>query len=272
MAASTCAHGTSTRYVNGCRCEQCRLANRLRQRQASRRKLAIAYGMEAPTLVDATRVRAHLQMLTAAGMGRRRIAHVAGVSVTVVARLTGLEHSRPAARVRPDTERKLLAVTPDLAPGALTDAMPTVRMVTSLVALGWPLSTLSARAGLPVRRLYGVARLGDGDRVTVRTQERVREIFDLLCATPGPSQRARRLAQRRGWLAPLAYDDVCAGVVADQDADSDGCAVCEDVDFLLSAGASADLCSRLGMSALGLEQHLHRHGRRELARRVRRLG
>src|SRR6266536_2166700 len=111
-------HGTRARYVSGpdeddqgrhgCRCARCSAANRA---AAAVRERLIVYGQWQP-FVDAGRARAHLAVLSAAGIGRRRVAELAGLSESAVGKLLhGGPGTRPPVRwIRSETERKILAV------------------------------------------------------------------------------------------------------------------------------------------------------------------
>lgn len=195
-------HGMRSTYVKGCRCDQCRAANcryakLAKYRQDTGRKV----------LVDAEPVKRHLVKLRAAGVGKRTIAQRSGVAQTVVNRLIGIDHSKPARRIRPETARKLLAVTvEDHADGAYIDSIGTTRRLQALVALGYSQTSLAARLGWTTANL-NVITLGNRSQVTRATAQLIAALYDELSMTPGTSARARSVAARRGWLPPLAWDD-----------------------------------------------------------------
>lgn len=196
------SHGTRSAYKDGCKCEPCRLAN---SRYSKLQRYRSLTGFV--TLVDAGPVKAHVAMLRASGVGRRTIAMRAGVSLTVIDRLVGINTEKPANRVRPDTARRILAVgTGDLAPGAHVDTTGTSRRLQGLVAIGWTQTELARRIGWSVSNLNTLARAGR-PYVTVDTARLVAVLYDELSMTPGPSGRARSVASRHGWLPPLAWDD-----------------------------------------------------------------
>lgn len=166
-------HGRHADYVRGCHCPNCRAGHAAYMRAWDRkRRHPDIYGPSA-ALIDAKEVRGHLTALRAAGMGRRMMARRAGVSPTVVARLLGLDSSRPARRVHPETARRLLALT--MSDAQLVGAEETWRLVDEMVGAG-------------VRR-YQIARAlgqrGPGlqlghERITHRNADRVRAIHDSL--------------------------------------------------------------------------------------------
>lgn len=199
-------HGIRATYVKGCRCEDCRLANRTYQSKLNRRNAAIAWGTVEPDLIDSSEVRAHIAILRASGVGRRQIAAASGVSQTVIMRLIGLNTDRPANRIRRSTAAKILAVQPgQVAPGGMVPSLGTRRRIQALIRIGWSqyalaekLGTTNAHIGLLLRRQ---------ERVLGRTADQVKDLYHQLELTPGPSNRARLYAARRDWLPPLAWND-----------------------------------------------------------------
>jgi hypothetical protein len=216
-------HGTRARYVcgpdvhdqpgRGCRCTPCTQASRQAEDHRTRMKL---YGQWQP-YVDAGPAREHLRALAAAGIGWRRAAELAGVATGAVSKLLyGGPGDRPPSRgIRPETERKLLAVraAPEsLSAGARTDAGGTRRRVQALVAAGYSQAILAGRLGIQRSNF----RLATCDQVTAGTARAVRELYDELWDKPpdesGHRQkisvsRARNYARARDWALPLAWDD-----------------------------------------------------------------
>jgi len=193
-------HGTRGSYVHGCRCEECRRANR---EYANSRAL---YGYSS-SFVDAQAAREHVGMLARAGMGRREIARRAGVADSVVSLLLGHSHTKPAKKVSRTTQDRLLSVQPGtVAPGALVPILGTQRRLQALVAIGWTQTYLAMRLGWLVSNLTGVVN-GRRTHVVQSTATAVRALYSELEMTPGPSQRARTHAASRGWPPPMAFDD-----------------------------------------------------------------
>lgn len=258
-------HGQRSTYVKGCRCDACRGAN---ARYAKLAKYRQDTGRR--VLVDAAPVKAHLEQLRAAGVGKRAIASRAGVSQTVVNRLVGCDHSRPAVRVRPEVARKLLAVQlHDHAQGANVDSIGTTRRIQALVAIGWCQSALAARIGWTPSNFAGLAH-GRTDYVTARTARLVAQLYEQLSMQPGPSNRARSLARTRSWAPPLAWDDdtIDDRAARPHGADNaarwmtsrrDTAALVEDFNDIRNAGGTfASAAARLGMSEQALERALYR--------------
>jgi transcriptional regulator with XRE-family HTH domain len=84
------------------------------------------------------------------------------------------------------------------------DGTGTNRRLQALAALGWSQSELASRLGFTFQN---VSRLATEARVNRDTAAKVRALYDELSMTPGPSVRAQREAQRKGWPVPLAWDD-----------------------------------------------------------------
>lgn len=263
-------HGTRSRYTHGCRCDDCREAQRLYYHEYKWRKAREKWGVDKPSLVDAEPSRQHVQFLMAHGMGQRRIAELSGLGVTVIQRLMGWCKARPAHRVYRDTEAKLLAVQPtldNLADGALVSAGPTARRVQALVAMGYPMRQLAKRLGITQQNFH-LHTYDDSHTVYAATARKVADLYDelsMLVPAPGqPTTRARNYAARHGWPPPLAWDDIDAGELATDD--DGGCATCDDVEHLRFMGDTdtAVLAGRLGLSVDGLQKHLARHQRLDL--------
>lgn len=85
------------------------------------------------------------------------------------------------------------------------DATGTRRRLQALAALGWGSTDLAELLGFSHRSR--LAQLRQATRVNVRTAAAVRELYDRLSMTVGPSPRARQHALDEGYAPPLAWDD-----------------------------------------------------------------
>jgi transcriptional regulator with XRE-family HTH domain len=142
------------------------------------------------------------------GLGRREIARRSGVSPSIVARLLGLDKSKPARRVTPATQEALLRVQPDtLADHALVPILGSQRRLQALVALGWTQSYLAKRLDWSAGNLNGVIK---GRRLFVlqQTASQIRALYEELQDTRGPSVRAVHHALAHGWPPPAAWEDI----------------------------------------------------------------
>lgn len=219
MADKPIEHGTLVAYkIDLCRCESCTAANR---RYVTRRERLIIYGQWAP-FVDAAPVRDHVRALSAAGIGNRRIAALAGISISTISTLLyGRPGRPPKQHLRPETAAAILAVRADLdslAPRALIDSAGTVRRLQALACLGWSVGEQARRLGI---RTTNYSTLQRRTRVTAATARAVRALYEQLSMTPAPDTmpgvvRARRAAARKGYLPPLAWDDDLIDLPDDQ--------------------------------------------------------
>lgn len=273
-------HGTRVAYYGGCRCEACTASNRAYERARTRRKAQEAWGVRPPRWVDSDQARAHIAVLRSQGLGVATIADRAGVPRSTITRLVGTDRSRPARRLHRDTMARILAVTAtidDFAPGALVDAGPWLRRAHALIALGYTQTWIAEQLGWTVanigKMLHGY---GGQTRIKASTARALRDLYNTHAGTPGPSQRARQVAARYGWLPPLAWDDIDTGTLPAVDVDE--CAVCVDVVHLLDDDLPETVIARrLGWAAQkdscargNLRRHLTRCGRRDLIERLNR--
>ncbi len=177
----------------------------------------VAYGRWARPYVDAGPARQRLQELQAAGIGWRRAAELAGLDKSIVSSiLYGKTGREPARQIRAKTEAAILALQPsaDLArPGAKVDATGTQRRIQALVAAGYPLAEIARQLGKDPR---GFGRLLEQPMVVKNTAEAVQRLYQQIWDQPPPqvgfrpqtrAEQARRLADRRGWAPPLAWND-----------------------------------------------------------------
>lgn len=93
-------------------------------------------------------------------------------------------------------------------------ARGTRRRLEALVALGWSFRDISNRAGVVLQTVH---RWHDSERVYKRTARTVAAVYDELSMTLPPQETAAQrntvsrmhtLAKRRGFLPPLAWDDI----------------------------------------------------------------
>lgn len=205
-------HGTSACYVHDvCRCVACATAHS--QYEATRARLK-AYGRWHP-FVDAGSARDHIQALTCAGMGLKRIAEVSGMSPAQLSKVLNGSPGGPRAQIRGSTQARILAVQVDLAAGARVDGTGTARRLQALVALGWSQVQLAARLGVAPTNLTPLIHCGRRS-VVVATAQAVTVLYDELSMTLPPQitveqqrsvARAQGTARRRGWVPPLAWEE-----------------------------------------------------------------
>jgi hypothetical protein len=190
-------HGTRSCYVQrGCRCEQCKAANRS---YARKQYLCTWPETVAANWVDPTPAVDHLNYLMSNGMGLRRICQDSGLSRSSLMKLD------TRARISAQTQARILRVSLDLADGAHVNATGTVRRLQALMAIGHSGAELATLMGWTTQNMWTLVR--SKTLVQVRTQRLVAEMYEELWDKPGTNTRARNLAARKGWAVPMAWDD-----------------------------------------------------------------
>ena len=136
-AAEKYPHGTRARYVAGCRCEPCTIANREYARMRTK--------LPPNPLVSAGPARRHLLRLSERGIGKRSVAEVAKVGLTAIQDIK----NGTKTRIRKETSDKILAAKFDdlVDDNHLVDAAPTHRLIEKLLAQGFTRTELARRLG-----------------------------------------------------------------------------------------------------------------------------
>lgn len=269
-------HGTRAAYVlDKCRCYPCRDAAVETERERYRQQ---AYGRY-DKYVDAEPSRQHLRRLMDQGMGLKRIAATSDLSQGLIWKLLyGKRRAdgtmRPTKRVHRTTQARVMAVKLDLADGALVDGTGARRRVQALVALGWSQSKIAELLQVD-RSNFNFAR-EDHERVTVANDRAIRALYDELSMRLPPesshrhkiaASRSRRYAKDRGWLPPLAWNDIDdpSETPSTGEPGRRTSGLIEDVEWLADAGESlTHVASRLKVRADSLQVMLARRGRSDL--------
>lgn len=110
----------------------------------------------------------------------------------------------PAAREADRIYRKRLRH--GLQPSYLVDATGSRRRLQALAVLGWPSAALAPRLGLHTKSICDIR--SNGRKVHRTTAARIRQLYRDLVDVQGPSQPAAARARARGWVSPLAWDDI----------------------------------------------------------------
>lgn len=146
-------------------------------------------------------------------MTRDKIAELAGVS-----RMSAIKRAFDPDRkyILASTAARILAVpvpayaTPSKELCKWIPAVGTTRRLQGLVALGWQQKELFERLGVTQQTLTS-AVTGRSDRVRTVFAQNVDELYRELQLQPAPhsygATRARLRAARRGWVAPIAWDE-----------------------------------------------------------------
>lgn len=198
----TSEHGTYSRYSRGkCRCFPCRLAYATYDKR--RRANAAAGIIERVSVKPAKR---HLRAWkTKTGAGLDTFAKLSGVGKRT---LFDVQHGRRDLISR-HTDSAIRAVplkavrVPDRNE---VDVTVTRRKAQALAAIGWSLTWQSTELNrIPTNYFRSIL---SHSVVTRQTADAVDALYRELHLTPGPSNRAKIGARKRGWPPPLAYDDI----------------------------------------------------------------
>jgi DNA-binding CsgD family transcriptional regulator len=177
-----------------------------------------ARGTLARTTAD--RARTHVLDLLALGLTPEAIARSAGISRGVIDRLAADEQRLIDRRI----EAAILTVSWRPHPRqAVCLAIGARRRARALARIGWPLTWQGEQIGIQGTNYASqIAKT----RISYRTWAAIRDLYEQLQMTPGPSTKAARVAELNGWPAPLEWDDVAiddptAGPAAPEHASDD---------------------------------------------------
>ena len=165
-AALAKACGTRLRYIAGCRCYHCRMANSdyERMRAAARRR------GEWNGLVDASAARAHLLKLRKAGVGRDAVHTASDVNASILTKIASGERTQ----IRALTEKRILSVTTGAKlDGALVSAKKAWRLLDQLLDEGFTKRRLAIELGYKSEKI----QIGTG-KCTVKTAGRVERLWN----------------------------------------------------------------------------------------------
>ena len=238
-------HGHHRGYACGCRCDDCRRANR---RWCKARRYA-----DCRVMIPAEQVHAHVRNLQAAGMTLNEIEVACGHSIGQV-----LESRHMQRRVAKRVLSVKLGVT----------TVGIQRRLRALAAVGWTQDQIGARLGVTAQNVSQMVTDRPRECHSAKVERRVVAAYaDMWQGPETPSPRAMLMARKKGWVSALAWDD---DTIDDARVKPTGLVLSEAVTFantlenlLEMAGASrswSEACNRLGKSPATLERQLSRHG------------
>lgn len=203
----------------------------------------------------------HLDHLVGIGMNPYMIARTAGVTATTVRNL----HEGIAAACTTSIRSALIGVTPRPSKHqAHVLSYATVRRLDGLAVMGWSTGMIAEK--LDVDRAWFTSVVRRSKLVSWNRHAAVAELYSNLAMRDGGNARTKEWAKRRGFLPPLAWDDVddfyeTPSVPERMDAQQYRL---EEVDFLRRMGLSdRDIAAKLGIALFSLQQWERRY--REVA-------
>lgn len=170
----TYPHGTRASYTNcGCRCEGCSAANLAYSREYWRK---VRVGNNPGRFVPERASREHLLVLSASGIGKRRVHELSGVALSVIEKIRRGDRKH----VRWSTEQAILAVEVDAGSlGSMVEREAAEDIVRRLLRRGWLRYKIAAHLGSKARTpSLQIARSRCVTRRTLRKLE-VLEQLDL---------------------------------------------------------------------------------------------
>jgi hypothetical protein len=152
---------------------------------------------------DAAPVRAHILELRAVNVTDSMIAHASECDPQYIAYIA----DGTTQKMRPDIARRILDVShiPDPRQHFVL-AIGFVRRMRGLTALGWPSMLIAERLGV-----HGKDKLNNMVRQTAIGYQRwaaMRDLYDELSGTPGPSRRSVAVGRRFQYMPPLAWEGI----------------------------------------------------------------
>ncbi len=167
--------GTRSAYASGCRCEPCTVANRVYARELRRHRARVSYGIETHVdpYVDADDARAHLNWLSAQGVGRRAVSEATGLSQSNIVKI----RSGKRQRIRRETEASILAVgTHRRRPRSLVDLDKAQVLIDDLLTIGYTKAAIAKALGAQTPALQL------SKRMTAERMARLVEVYTRLVA------------------------------------------------------------------------------------------
>jgi hypothetical protein len=153
MASTVMRHGTHSAYSGGCRCDPCRVAHRVYERNQQRKRAYISYGFEQPVqrFVKAAEVTKHLRFLQQNGMGLEAVSKASGVAVSTLQPL----RMGKKKRVLVMTHKKIMAVSlVARSEGQFIDSSKSKALLQELIDLGFKKTELGRALGDPWGHIY----------------------------------------------------------------------------------------------------------------------
>lgn len=193
------ARGSRASGIPRCPCPPCRAADRA---YSKRRNYLVSTGRS--LLTDASPAYQHLRLLQASGDALTVLADQHNIPRGTLATIAFGNRKRISRAL----SEQILAIEPGHAPACnrSVPALGAVRRMRALVALGHPVRTIAAAAGIEHSSASHLVN-GRPETIHYELSQRVDKAYGALCSTPGNLTRSLRRAEREGWAPPAAWDD-----------------------------------------------------------------
>lgn len=163
------------------------------------------------SFVDATPTRNHIASLHGHAWSNRAIAAATDGLVSDKA-IGAIARGRNRGLVRDYTEWAILEIDPEAIPGSTVKGrqprvskVGAVRRIQALLAIGWTHEHISKAVGFQTGSFIHYTTAG---LCLLSTHRKVAAAYRRLSVRPGPSERTRALALRRGYATPAQWDDI----------------------------------------------------------------
>lgn len=157
--------------------------------------------------VDPEPARERVLELLATGASQRAIADAAGVSAQTISKVKHGRHPHIARVVA----KKILAVKPHQLHQRTGDnfvpRIGVVRRLQALQALGHSAATIGDAAGVTACVIHNLINQR-GPWVSATNRDRAHAAFAQLWDKPGASRKVATMAAAKGWVVPMAWDDI----------------------------------------------------------------
>lgn len=221
--------------------------------------------------VDATPARERVTALMGRGFTASAIGRAAFVSHDTVSRVAaGTEQlwQTTARALQNVTEAQVIAATPG---NGYVPRLGATRRVRALQRLGYTMPAIAQAAGVKVRTVHSVVDPSQGSTLIARTtHDAIDTAYRQLCMTPGPDRRTARMGEKRGWVPPLAWDDIDDPIEQPNLDGADRGIKVADIEWLVRYERHTwdTLADRFGVKRDSVKTALRRAGRTDLMARI----
>lgn len=155
-------------------------------------------------LIDSRPVQEHIKALSDAGVSGKRLGELVGMPQASIWRIT------KQTQVLASTAEKILAINPSNARELAKDnahfpSLGSRRRLQALQVLGHTGESLAREAGMNRRALIAVQ---SQDWVSGETARKIASLYERLHLTRGGSEATRRRSLLKGWVPPLAWENI----------------------------------------------------------------